>query len=497
MWHNYEKFQEVLRRFRQNKLDHRADMQLLIPRTPEGAYQLMLMYAASCLNYADTKRCMEPKSKFKPVLVPGWVGDDEWVKRIAEMGITRLGEYDGNDPELLLLDKDIGHIRKPRKGMAGFLPLFKSWQKEVFHLGVDIYPSGELTSIMEQMCQRAMKCGQFMVTPKSGIIPNRNGQEFRVKMEPKTAAWDGAVPKHDDHIDAITSMTAPYKAENVISQEQAMRGFFGDEMARTQNAADIAAQKRMRAEFDYASQFTVQDGKAVWQDGKSPPPQWFVLTVGGIPFETATAKMYLNKWLDEEQRRSNMLNAGMSGRLGEDDRLENQRLWAEQAHRNNQKLANLAAAAESGVEKFKTNLESTSMSKTNQFVNTVKGIFGNVVRMQRGRAAVHATKRIIFKAFPIKWGILARITGKAKSVEDHPLTDVAVALLAHGAANALLDDPAKREKYLKYTEEMVAASVAHAGLKMVPVEDILDKVLNGALDSEAIQKVKNALADAK
>lgn len=136
-----------------------------------------------------------------------------------------------------------------------------------------------------------------------------------------------------------------------------------------------------------------------------------------------------------------------------------------------------------------------NMSKTNDFVNSIKSIFGATVRMQRGRATVHAVKRIIFKAFPIQWGILARLTGKAKKVEDHPLTDVAVALLAHGAASALLTDPKKRDKYLCYTEEMVAASVANAGLKMIPVEDILDKVLNGAMDSEAINKLKTVLQD--
>ena len=135
------------------------------------------------------------------------------------------------------------------------------------------------------------------------------------------------------------------------------------------------------------------------------------------------------------------------------------------------------------------------MSKTNDFVTSIKGIFGATVRMQRGRATVHAIKRIIFKAFPIQWGILARLTGKAKKVEDHPLTDVAVALLAHGAASALLTDPKKRDKYLCYTEEMVAASVANAGLKMVPVEDILDKMPNGAMDSEAINKLKAVLQD--
>lgn len=139
--------------------------------------------------------------------------------------------------------------------------------------------------------------------------------------------------------------------------------------------------------------------------------------------------------------------------------------------------------------------ETTTMSRTSNFIESVKGVFGNVLRMQRGRAAVHAAKRVIFAAFPIKWGILARLTGKAKKVEDHPLTDVAVALVFHGAANALLNDPQKRAKYLKFTEEMVAASVANAGLKMVPVEEMLDKVMNGALDSEAVGKLKAMLQD--
>lgn len=147
------------------------------------------------------------------------------------------------------------------------------------------------------------------------------------------------------------------------------------------------------------------------------------------------------------------------------------------------------------MQKYSIKEKERNMSKTNDFVNSIKGIFGATVRMQRGRATVHAVKRIIFRAFPIQWGILARLTGKAKKVEDHPLTDVAVALLAHGAASALLTDPKKRDKYLCYTEEMVAASVANAGLKMVPVEDILDKVLNGAMDSEAISKLKAVLKD--
>lgn len=147
------------------------------------------------------------------------------------------------------------------------------------------------------------------------------------------------------------------------------------------------------------------------------------------------------------------------------------------------------------LHKLSDKQETTTMSKTSNFIESVKGVFGNVLRMQRGRAAVHAAKRVIFAAFPIKWGILARITGKAKKVEDHPLTDVAVALVFHGAANALLNDPQKRAKYLKFTEEMVAASVANAGLKMVPVEEMLDKVMNGALDSEAVGKLKAMLQD--
>ncbi|MGL4616227.1 MAG: hypothetical protein ACRCVV_20520 [Shewanella sp.] len=158
-------------------------------------------------------------------------------------------------------------------------------------------------------------------------------------------------------------------------------------------------------------------------------------------------------------------------------------------------FAKIKHDAYADMQKHSIKEKEKNMSKTNDFVNSIKGIFGATVRMQRGRATVHAVKRVIFKAFPIQWGILARLTGKAKKVEDHPLTDVAVALLAHGAASALLTDPKKRDKYLCYTEEMVAASVANAGLKMVPVEDILDKVLNGAMDSEAISKLKAVLQD--
>lgn len=224
---------------------------------------------------------------------------------------------------------------------------------------------------------------------------------------------------------------------------------------KIQDPADYALQKKLRTQFDYAIYFTVEDGKAILHPGmktySGAGKTYF--KHGNRPFDLDMAYRHLNMWLASERT-----------------------------------LA---------PHKAKTNPESTSMSKTNQFVNTVKDIFGNVVRMQRGRAAVHATKRIIFSAFPIKWGVLARITGKAKSVENHPLTDVAVALLAHGAANALLDDPAKRAKYLKYTEEMVAASVANAGFKMVPVEELLDKVLKGAIDSEAMQKVKGILSDEK
>lgn len=146
---------------------------------------------------------------------------------------------------------------------------------------------------------------------------------------------------------------------------------------------------------------------------------------------------------------------------------------------------------------IKTNKEQTMnlTQKASAFFGNLKSVGLDLLRVQRGRATLHSAKRVIFAALPIKWGFLARLTGKAKKVENHPLTDLGLALALHGATNFAISDPVKREKYLKYTEEMLVAAGYSVSLKMLPVEDMLDKIFAGVGESEAMSKLKELVKD--
>lgn len=133
--------------------------------------------------------------------------------------------------------------------------------------------------------------------------------------------------------------------------------------------------------------------------------------------------------------------------------------------------------------------------KTAALMTNLKTVGTDLLRLQRGRATLHSAKRVIFSVMPIKWGFLNRLTGKAKKIENHPLTDLGLALVLHGATNFAISDVAKREKYLKYTEEMLAAAGVNASLKMVPIEDMLDKIFEGVGNSEAVSKLKDMVKD--
>lgn len=146
---------------------------------------------------------------------------------------------------------------------------------------------------------------------------------------------------------------------------------------------------------------------------------------------------------------------------------------------------------------IKTHKEQTMnlTQKASAFFGNLKSVGLDLLRVQRGRATLHSAKRVIFAALPIKWGFLARLTGKAKKVENHPLTDLGLALALHGATNFAISDPVKREKYLKYTEEMLVAAGYSVSLKMLPVEDMLDKIFAGVGESEAMSKLKELVKD--
>lgn len=146
--------------------------------------------------------------------------------------------------------------------------------------------------------------------------------------------------------------------------------------------------------------------------------------------------------------------------------------------------------------KLKETTDMNMTQKASAFFGNLKAIGADLIRVQRGRATLHSAKRIIFSALPFKWGFLARLTGKAKKVENHPFTDLALAFALHGATSFAITDAAKREKYLKYTEEMLVAAGYSASLKMLPIEDMLDKVFAGVNESEAMTKLKELVKDA-
>lgn len=145
--------------------------------------------------------------------------------------------------------------------------------------------------------------------------------------------------------------------------------------------------------------------------------------------------------------------------------------------------------------KLKETNDMNMTQKASAFFGNLKAIGADLLRVQRGRATLHSAKRVIFSALPFKWGFLARITGKAKKVENHPFTDLALAFALHGATSFAISDVAKREKYLKYTEEMLVAAGYSASLKMLPIEDMLDKVFAGVSESEAMTKLKEMVKE--
>ena len=271
---------------------------------------------------------------------------------------------------------------------------------------------------------------------------------------------------------------------------------------------DAALRAKMVSIFDYADGFLVRNGRAVckpdltlsihhdaegfWQDS--------------MFYELREAKKVLNQWLWEEILRNNWKasypNPAESKRKVEFARELGMGYGAVFMHEANKKGQQDCMDAQALRKHWDSDLKNqkrdTTMNltqKANAFFGNLKAIGGDLLRVQRGRATLHSAKRVIFAAMPIKWGFLARLTGKAKKVENHPLTDLALAFALHGATSFAISDIAKREKYLKYTEEMLVAAGYSASLKMVPVEDMLDKIFSGVGESEAVTKLKDLLKD--
>lgn len=282
---------------------------------------------------------------------------------------------------------------------------------------------------------------------------------------------------------------------------------------------DHILSENMYESFSYAKVFYVKNGRVFLSTETPVSVDMRTFTVGRTKYSLAEAKAQLQKFVDTKHKEHTERRLKGEAQSGHDDMYDAFREEIVKQWQGATKTGRLAMGYGAGTQDFliKTEdmkklqrtsdlrdmkpiceKETTTMNLTQKataFLGNLKAIGGDLLRVQRGRATLHSAKRVIFAALPFKWGILARVTGKAKKVENHPLTDLALAFALHGATNFAISDVAKREKYLKFTEEMLVAAGYSASLKMLPIEDMLDKIFSGVGDSEAVGKLKDLLAD--
>jgi hypothetical protein len=260
------------------------------------------------------------------------------------------------------------------------------------------------------------------------------------------------------------------RAENILHELTRAYASQAD-IAKTyrlrQSEDDVAKTYWLEQQFSFGGAIYVVDGKAHLRPGTVQDMARDTFSFKGETFNKSFTLHAAEKAIESEMKNKQRRNAA------NDDNLDAPRKTA------------------------KTNKEQTMnlTQKASAFFGNLKSVGLDLLRVQRGRATLHSAKRVIFAALPIKWGFLARLTGKAKKVENHPLTDLGLALALHGATNFAISDPVKREKYLKYTEEMLVAAGYSVSLKMLPVEDMLDKIFAGVGESEAMSKLKELVKD--
>ena len=299
------------------------------------------------------------------------------------------------------------------------------------------------------------------------------------------------------------------RAENILHELTRAYASQAD-IAKTyrlrQSEDDVAKTYWLEQQFSFGGAIYVVDGKARLRPGTVQDMARDTFSFKGETFNKSFTLHAAEKAIESEMKNKPCRNPT------HDDHLDAAALLAPRKVTCPEELAMSYGASEKTAKELaelhekwangvgsgiKTHKEQTMnlTQKASAFFGNLKSVGLDLLRVQRGRATLHSAKRVIFTALPIKWGFLARLTGKAKKVENHPLTDLGLALALHGATNFAISDPVKREKYLKYTEEMLVAAGYSVSLKMLPVEDMLDKIFAGVGESEAMSKLKELVKD--
>lgn len=76
-------------------------------------------------------------------------------------------------------------------------------------------------------------------------------------------------------------------------------------------------------------------------------------------------------------------------------------------------------------------------NKLTPFINDAKDSVTIGTKLMAGRAILATVTGIFFKVLPVKFGFLARITGKEQAIKNSPLTKLAAAATAHALATSL------------------------------------------------------------
>ena len=318
---------------------------------------------------------------------------------------------------------------------------------------------------------------------------------------------------------AGSSVEAPSLQTWLPFTENAMVAYcqFSNELEDNALNIDADATRMLRMNFNYATNFYVKNGEVRLLP--ATPVRGGKFKLDGMEYDVQTALSTLRKFLHQNSTKKKAVwdepprmvadhtidafnslyllepsrHVGKARELGMGYGMGPEAFIA---HSEAMKILEQSACGDKIPElKLKETTDMNMTQKASAFFGNLKAIGADLLRVQRGRATLHSAKRVIFSALPFKWGFLARLTGKAKKVENHPFTDLALAFALHGATSFAITDAAKREKYLKYTEEMLVAAGYSASIKMLPIEDMLDKVFAGVNESEAMTKLKEMVKE--
>lgn len=121
----------------------------------------------------------------------------------------------------------------------------------------------------------------------------------------------------------------------------------------------------------------------------------------------------------------------------------------------------------------------TSMahSKLTPFINDAKDSVTIGTKLMAGRAILATVTGIFFKVLPVKFGFLARITGKEQAIKNSPLTKLAAAATAHALATSLTSND-KLQTATKLAMDAALVDVTST----VDIEGVIDALVGSVTE---------------